>query len=875
MTAMDNYRYRVSVIVPVYNVEDYVGDCLESLVNQTIDKTQFEVILVDDGSTDGSLAICREYARIFPFIKLFSRENEGPSRARNFAISQASGKYLMYLDSDDTLTPHTIRNILQFFDSVYDQVDLVTYPIASYKRGVKQKPHFRYKYLKKTGVYDINDSPYITQTNMNICVKNQGVLFNTDLEIQEDQEYICRILADKQMIGYCAEAEYQYNRSDESSITSTRFNAIEVFEKTMRYFEDLFSSFDGEVPRYYQAMYFSDLQWKLKANILYPYHYDEADFAVAKGRIIRLLNQVDDTVIIHHPDVDIFHRAYWLSLKTENHVVPYGTAEDISLLSGQELVYSKKRIELILTRVLLRDNRLKLIMNAKSPIFSFVEKPRIIAVQEKNGIEFEREMDTFASSWNYYKCKEPTNRFWAFYYDTDATDVDSVRFYVEIDGIRYGTSYFFMPACPFNTTNAIYRYAQGNTLVTFDRNAFYLKQITNEERLGIWREDADRLKKVTIQQRKMLDLILDYEKEHEIWLYYDCAGVDKHNGYYQFIHDLKKDDGIDRYYVSGNPLDQRAALFSEEQLKHVITFGGLTHRILFAHAEKIITSYIESNNVNPFPEHEQTLYRHIQHAEVNYLQHGVLHATMPWKYTPERVEVDRVVVSSYFEQENFTKNYGFRKQDLLPSGMPCLELLHRSTEKKNRILFAPSWRYYLIKQAPSGEWLPADSIFLESDYYKETQAFLNNPELIQVLEENDLYLDFKIHPIFMPYLDYFETPSDRIVIADNSVDDNAYAAFMTDFSSYVFNFAYLKCPIVYFVPDLVQFKAGLNLYRQLDLPFEKAFGELTESGDEAVNALRRIIENGMQPQREYQERMGRFFLPIEDSCEMLYHMLRN
>jgi CDP-glycerol glycerophosphotransferase (TagB/SpsB family) len=248
---------------------------------------------------------------------------------------------------------------------------------------------------------------------------------------------------------------------------------------------------------------------------------------------------------------------------------------------------------------------------------------------------------------------------------------------------------------------------------------------------------------------------------------------------------------------------------------------------------------------------------------------------MPWKYTPERVEVDRVVVSSDFEQENFTKNYGFRKQDLLPSGMPCLELLHRSTEKKNRILFAPSWRYYLIKQAPSGEWLPADSIFLESDYYKETQAFLNNPELIQVLEENDLYLDFKIHPIFMPYLDYFETPSDRIVIADNSVDDNAYAAFMTDFSSYVFNFAYLKCPIVYFVPDLVQFKAGLNLYRQLDLPFEKAFGELTESGDEAVNALRRIIENGMQPQREYQERMDRFFLPIEDSCEMLYHMLRN
>ncbi|MBQ2910664.1 MAG: glycosyltransferase, partial [Clostridia bacterium] len=94
------FKYRMSVIVPVYNCEDFLDLCLESLIAQTMSKNDFEVLLIDDGSEDKSLEICNKYAEKYNFLKVFSRENSGVSSTRNFGIEQAQGKYIAYLDSD-------------------------------------------------------------------------------------------------------------------------------------------------------------------------------------------------------------------------------------------------------------------------------------------------------------------------------------------------------------------------------------------------------------------------------------------------------------------------------------------------------------------------------------------------------------------------------------------------------------------------------------------------------------------------------------------------------------------------------------------------------------------------------------------------------
>ena len=91
----------VSVIVPVYNVSPWLDECMESVVNQTF--SDFEVILVDDGSTDDSGDKCERWEEKDRRIKVIHKENEGPSKARNLGIQEAKGTYLVFLDGDDWL----------------------------------------------------------------------------------------------------------------------------------------------------------------------------------------------------------------------------------------------------------------------------------------------------------------------------------------------------------------------------------------------------------------------------------------------------------------------------------------------------------------------------------------------------------------------------------------------------------------------------------------------------------------------------------------------------------------------------------------------------------------------------------------------------
>lgn len=97
--------YLFSVIIPVYNAENYISRCLQSLISQTM--TNYEVIIVDDGSIDHSIEICRKYQSKFRSCNIISHsKNMGASIARNSGIKYAAGDYIVFLDSDDTLSPY-------------------------------------------------------------------------------------------------------------------------------------------------------------------------------------------------------------------------------------------------------------------------------------------------------------------------------------------------------------------------------------------------------------------------------------------------------------------------------------------------------------------------------------------------------------------------------------------------------------------------------------------------------------------------------------------------------------------------------------------------------------------------------------------------
>ena len=124
MAANERAGVMLSVIIPVYNVEKYLNACLDSVISQSF--TDYEILLVDDGSTDSSAGLCLEAAAGAPDkIFVFRKENGGASSARNFGLRQASGKYVLFLDSDDHLAPNALETAVKAAESA--EADLTVF----------------------------------------------------------------------------------------------------------------------------------------------------------------------------------------------------------------------------------------------------------------------------------------------------------------------------------------------------------------------------------------------------------------------------------------------------------------------------------------------------------------------------------------------------------------------------------------------------------------------------------------------------------------------------------------------------------------------------------------------------------------------------
>lgn len=129
---------KFSIIIPIFNVESYISECIYSVISQEISFKEFEIILVDDGSTDKSAEIAKEFANNNPNVKYFYKKNGGLSSARNYGLTKASGDYIIFLDSDDFWLG---KNNLQLIAEVIEKKrpDIILYGFTSYFSGRKPK----------------------------------------------------------------------------------------------------------------------------------------------------------------------------------------------------------------------------------------------------------------------------------------------------------------------------------------------------------------------------------------------------------------------------------------------------------------------------------------------------------------------------------------------------------------------------------------------------------------------------------------------------------------------------------------------------------------------------------------------------------------
>ena len=121
-------KIKVSVIVPVFNVEEYLSTSLDSILNQTL--KDIEIICINDGSTDASLDILENYAKKDARIKIISKKNEGQGIARNIGLDNAQGEFIAFVDSDDFIKEDMLEK--SYKKSVSKNLDLVMYKVSSF-----------------------------------------------------------------------------------------------------------------------------------------------------------------------------------------------------------------------------------------------------------------------------------------------------------------------------------------------------------------------------------------------------------------------------------------------------------------------------------------------------------------------------------------------------------------------------------------------------------------------------------------------------------------------------------------------------------------------------------------------------------------------
>lgn len=252
----------VSIIMPVYNAERYLDCILQDVLSQSVE--DFEFIIIDDGSTDGSRKICEHYAEMDKRIRFFAKENQGVSSARNFGIQKARGKYLKFIDSDDRLPDKSLELLLEAFRQE-DNIDLV---IGEYTvdcnfytgdyRGVRNREEFMLHFLKYLPSFYYGvvwNKLYKTAV-----IKENAIEFIPGLQFAEDMRFNCEYYKYCNKVFYVDESVYDYVRRGNSlTDISTKRGLDEQLESELERFEAVRKLIASQENPQYEALLYDYL----------------------------------------------------------------------------------------------------------------------------------------------------------------------------------------------------------------------------------------------------------------------------------------------------------------------------------------------------------------------------------------------------------------------------------------------------------------------------------------------------------------------------------------------------------------------------------------------------------------------------------------
>ena len=296
---------KISVIIPVYNVEKYLSECLDSVISQTL--KDIEIICVNDGSTDNSLQILKEYASKDIRIKIIDKENEGLGYTRRAGLKVASGKYILFLDSDDKYDSN--HSLEYLYDGIKKcDADILIFCISNYQNGNQHKWDLKIDKPENVGrVLDFQDfSVYILNGCYSACNKLYSKQFLDSYDdwffpkkiFYEDMPFHVQIMTRAKKICFTDKVTYLYRVNP---LSITRFSSL---DKDRKKIESLFFIID----KILNIIEEKKLLYKLKKEFLYFYIiYTFSIFNMITVNItnFRVIINKFKEIIIKFSDVDV------------------------------------------------------------------------------------------------------------------------------------------------------------------------------------------------------------------------------------------------------------------------------------------------------------------------------------------------------------------------------------------------------------------------------------------------------------------------------------------------------------------------------------------------------------------------------------------
>ncbi|WP_160165774.1 CDP-glycerol glycerophosphotransferase family protein [Actinoplanes sp. OR16] len=883
-------------MIPVYNVEDYLQETLDSVAAQTVfDKTH--VILVDDGSTDSSYEIATAFAELHPNVTAIQQENAGPGVARNRAMDMAETPYIAFCDSDDLMPPGALERLLKAI--VEHGASMSVGKMDTFPKPTKFLWH---KYFGKGDrlLESIADAPDFIHA-AGPChkvfdlrqLRAHGLRFGEGVHF-EDAFLAIPMMLHAKGIALVDEEVYKYRRRPtQDSIMDSLFIRPQNYWdhlELVRYLGDMRPQLDAFKHEALERFLVRSYQgFAVRASEIFE---DEADLRKIFETCQRLYEGIDVSFILRWT-ADTRHRVPFVAYLLDDFELftrPQEKLRGVCASSGDlYLDYPVPARLLPLTRIsrvdaVLEQTRLTpagdelevsghLILNGmplSEPLTTnLAVRVRGSGLSVPAQPQFRR--DLTGSSVNQ---KEVRNeRGWAGF--TARIPVNQLRsgehqirvVFLTSTGQasrRCRMSAAFLRDARVITAGGrriLCRFTAPDIATMVIRNAG-TKADDRRWKRELLRRDLGHVRhRRPLWKWRLLRAATErFMRNRDIWLIGERPDTAQDNSAHLFRYLRTKARRKDTYFLLAKDAADPQGL---RKLGKVVKHGSLRHRFLLLHAKKLINSYdIDSYMLPPRwtkPEFLKHLNWRIGASRV-FLQHGVTDKDVSRGLHRARTNVDLFVAAAHDEAEFVGDQLGYGDV-AQPLGFPRFDAL--TPDNGNRkILFMPTWRVYLV--APSYDPGRTPKVRFEGSAY--------HTFLVGLFGSEKLRMALKEHGYTLEFLPHYEL---RSLVTDIVPDDKSFAMvdqstrsvqdamrqadlFVTDWSSTAFDVAYLGTPLVYAQFDPDEYWAGHYRKGYFDAARD-GFGPVCHDAEQTVDAIVRYLENGCKREEEYSNRANSFF----------------